>query len=109
MRAIWPLEVQCSAVWFVVDLLTWTLVVHMVRTPTLPFIQSHAPAPLMTMTLAIMAIMAIGLWLPLGPLACYFKLQALPLACYGWLFVILLGYCVLTTVMKRFYIRRCRQ
>jgi Mg2+-importing ATPase len=89
--------------WFVVGLLTQTLVVHMLRTPKLPFVQSHAAAPLMAMTLAIVAI---GLWLPLGPLASYFKLQALPLAYYGWLVAILLGYCVLTTVMKRFYIRR---
>ena len=89
--------------WFVVGLLTQTLVVHMVRTPKLPFVQSHAAAPLMVMTLAIVAI---GLWLPLGPLASYFKLQALPLAYYGWLVVILLGYGLLTTLMKRFYIRR---
>jgi Mg2+-importing ATPase len=89
--------------WFVVGLLTQTLVVHMVRTPRLPFVQSHAAAPLMAMTLAIMAI---GLWLPLGPLAGYFKLQALPLAYYGWLLAILLGYSTLTTLMKRFYIRR---
>jgi Mg2+-importing ATPase len=89
--------------WFVVGLLTQTLVVHMVRTPKLPFVQSHAAAPLMGMTLAIMAA---GLWLPLGPLAGYFKLQALPSAYYGWLLAILLGYCLLTTLMKRIYIRR---
>jgi Mg2+-importing ATPase len=89
--------------WFVVGLLTQTLVVHMVRTPKLPFVQSHAAAPLMAMTLAIMAV---GLWLPLGPLAGYFKLQALPLSYYGWLLAILLGYCTLTTLMKRVYIRR---
>ena len=89
--------------WFVVGLLTQTLVVHMVRTPKLPFVQSRAAAPLMAMTLAIMAI---GLWLPLGPLAGYFRLQALPPAYYGWLVAILLGYCVLTSVMKRYYIRR---
>jgi len=89
--------------WFVVGLLTQTLVVHMVRTPKLPFVQSHAAAPLMAMTLVIMAI---GLWLPLGPLAAYFKLQALPPAYYGWLAAILLGYGTLTTVMKRFYVRR---
>jgi len=52
--------------WFVESLLTQTLVVHMLRTPKLPFLQSHAAAPLMAMTLATMAI---GLWLPLGPLA----------------------------------------
>ena len=89
--------------WFVVGLLTQTLVVHMVRTPKLPFVQSRAAWPLMGMTLAIMAV---GLWLPLGPLASYFKLQALPAAYYGWLVAILLGYCLLTTLMKRVYIRR---
>ena len=89
--------------WFGVGLLTQVLVVHMLRTPKLPFVQSHAAAPLMAMTLAVMAI---GLWLPWGPLAGYFKLQPLPLAFYGWLVAILLGYCTLTTVMKRVYIRR---
>ena len=89
--------------WFVVGLLTQTLVVHMVRTPKLPFVQSHAAAPLMLMTLAIMAL---GLWLPQGGLAGYFKLTALPTAFYGWLIAILVGYCTLTTGMKRIYIRR---
>lgn len=89
--------------WFVVGLLTQTLVVHMVRTPRLPFVHSRAAAPLVGMTLAIMAV---GLWLPVGPLAGYFRLQALPAAYYGWLAVILLGYCTLTTLMKRVYIRR---
>ena len=89
--------------WFIVGLLTQTLIVHMIRTPKLPFIESHAAAPLMVMTLAIMAV---GIFLPMGPLAGYFKLQALPLAYFPWLVGILLGYCVLTTVMKRFYIRR---
>lgn len=89
--------------WFVVGLLTQTLVVHMVRTPKLPFVQSCAATPLLVMTVAIMAV---GLWLPLGPLAGYFKLQALPAAYYDWLLAILLGYCTLTTLMKRVYIRR---
>ncbi|MBK1712659.1 magnesium-translocating P-type ATPase [Rubrivivax gelatinosus] len=89
--------------WFVVGLLTQTLVVHMVRTPRLPFVQSHAAAPLMAMTAAIVAV---GLWLPNGPLAAYFSLQALPPSYYGWLLAIVLGYCTLTTWMKRVYIRR---
>jgi P-type Mg2+ transporter len=89
--------------WFVVGLLTQTLVVHMIRTPKVPFIQSHAAAPLTAMTLAIMAL---GIFLPMGPLAEYFKLQALPLPYFAWLAGILAGYCVLTTLMKRYYIRR---
>ena len=88
--------------WFVVGLLTQTLVVHMIRTPKLPFIQSRAAAPLMAMTLAIMAA---GLFLPMGPLASYFRLQPLPLAYFPWLAGILLAYCLLTTLMKRYYIR----
>ena len=89
--------------WFVVGLLTQTLVVHMIRTPKLPFIESRAAAPLLAMTAAIMAV---GIFLPMGPLASYFKLQALPLAYFPWLAAILLGYCALTTVMKGIYIRR---
>ena len=89
--------------WFIVGLLTQTLVVHMIRTPKLPFIESRAATPLMVMTLAIMAV---GIWLPMGPLADDFKLQALPPAYFAWLTGILLAYCVLTTVMKRVYIRR---
>ncbi|MFP8779853.1 magnesium-translocating P-type ATPase [Hydrogenophaga sp. RWCD_12] len=89
--------------WFVVGLLTQTLVVHMLRTPKLPFVQSRAAMPLTVMTLAIVAL---GIWLPMGPLADYFRLQALPPAYFGWLLAILLGYAALTTVMKRVYIRR---
>ena len=89
--------------WFVVGLLTQTLVVHMIRTPKLPFIQSR-PAPLLIgMTLAIMAV---GLYLPMGPLAGYFKLEPLPAAYFAWLLAILVGYCVLTSWMKLFYVKR---
>jgi Mg2+-importing ATPase len=89
--------------WFVVGLLTQTLVVHLIRSPKLPFIETRAATPLLLTT---GAIMALGLWLPFGPLAGYFKLQALPPAYFGWLLAILLGYGALTTLMKRFYSRR---
>ncbi len=89
--------------WFVVGLLTQTLVVHLIRTPKLPFIQSTAATPLLVMTVAIMAL---GVWLPMGPLAVDFKLQALPPAYFGWLVAILVGYCALATWMKRAYTRR---
>ena len=48
----------------------------------------------------------VGVLLPMGPLADYFKLQALPLGYFPWLVATLVGYAVLTTLMKRFYIRR---
>ena len=89
--------------WFIVGLLTQTLVVHMIRTPKLPFLQSRAAWPLMVMTVLIMAV---GIFLPMGPLAHYFKLQPLPGLYFALLPVILLAYMALTQAMKRFYIRR---
>ena len=89
--------------WFVVGLLTQTLIVHMIRTPRLPFVESRAAWPLMVATAAIASF---GLWLPMGPLAAYFKLQALPSAYFLWLAAILIGYAMLATAMKHFYIRR---
>jgi P-type Mg2+ transporter len=89
--------------WFVVGLLTQTLVVHMLRTPKIPFVQSNASAALTAMTFAIVLI---GLWLPFSPLASYFGLRALSPPYYLWLVAILAGYCVLTSFMKRLYVHR---
>jgi Mg2+-importing ATPase len=89
--------------WFVVGLLTQTLIVHMIRTPKLPWFESRASG---TLTALTAAVMGVGLWLPAGPLAHYFKLQPLPAAFYLWLAGLLLGYALLTTAMKRWYTRR---
>ena len=89
--------------WFVVGLLTQTLIVHMIRTPKLPFIESRAAWPLIVMTLAVMAV---GVFLPMGPLANQFKLQPLPWSYFVWLIGILFSYALLTSLMKRYYIRR---
>ena len=89
--------------WFVVGLLTQTLIVHMIRTPKIPFLQSRAAMPLMVMT---GVIMAVGIFLPMGPLASYFKLQALPSMYFVFLPMILLAYMALTQAVKGFYIRK---
>lgn len=89
--------------WFVVGLLTQTLIVHMIRTPKIPFIESRPAWPLLGATLLAMAI---GIFLPMGPLAAYFKMHPLPGAYFAWLAGILSGYVTLTSLMKRYYIRR---
>lgn len=89
--------------WFVVGLLSQTLIVHMIRTQRVPFIQSRAAWPLMLMTLLVMAI---GIVLPFSPLASYLQLQALPLSYFPWLIAILAGYMTLTQLVKGFYRRR---
>jgi Mg2+-importing ATPase len=89
--------------WFVVGLLSQTLIVHMIRTRRIPFIQSRAAWPLIVMT---GLVMVMGIALPFSPLAGYLQLQALPLSYFPWLVGILAGYMVLTQMVKGFYSRR---
>ncbi|MFL9923298.1 magnesium-translocating P-type ATPase [Herbaspirillum lusitanum] len=89
--------------WFIEGLLSQTLIVHMIRTKRVPFFQSRASWPLMGMTLIIMAI---GIIIPMSPLAHYFKLEALPLSYFPWLIAILVCYAALIQGMKRWYSNR---
>ena len=89
--------------WFVVGLLSQTLIVHMIRTRRVPFLQSRAAWPLLMMT---MVVMATGIALPFSPLASYLSLQALPLSYFPWLVAILAGYMALTQWVKTVYSRR---
>ncbi|ASU38094.1 magnesium-translocating P-type ATPase [Herbaspirillum sp. meg3] len=89
--------------WFIEGLLSQTLIVHMIRTKRIPFLQSRASWPLMGMTLIIMCI---GIILPMSPLASYFKLQALPLSYFPWLLAILIAYGALIQLMKKWYTNR---
>lgn len=89
--------------WFVEGLLSQTLIVHLIRTRKIPFLQSRAAWPLLAMGAAIAAA---GIWLPMGRLAHYFRLQALPLAYFPWLAAMLAGYATLTQTVKGWYARR---
>ena len=92
--------------WFVVGLLTQTLIVHMIRTQHIPFIQSRAATPVIVLTASIMAF---GIYLPFSLLGAHLGMVPLPVAYFGWLAGILLSYCVLTQLVKTLYIRRFGQ
>jgi len=92
-----------QAGWFVEGLLSQTLIVHMIRTRRIPFLQSRASWPLLATTAVIMGI---GIFLPMGPLAYYFKFQPLPPSYFAFLLVVLLSYMGLTQAMKRWYTER---
>jgi Mg2+-importing ATPase len=89
--------------WFVVGLLTQAMIVHMIRTAKVPFIQSRAAPAVMAMTALIVGV---GIFIPMGPWAHYFKLQALPPLYFVFLPIIVLAYMALTQTVKRFYVRR---
>ncbi len=89
--------------WFVESLLTQTLIIHVIRTNKIPFIQSRASWPLI---LASATVMAIGMYLPFSPIASYLGFSPLPGLFWPLLFLTLLCYIVLTQVIKVWLIRK---
>jgi Mg2+-importing ATPase len=89
--------------WFVESLLSQTLIVHMIRTRKIPFVQSAASPPVLILT---GLVMAIGIVIPFSLLGAGVGLQPLPIGYFPWLAATLLGYCVLTQIIKTIYIRR---
>lgn len=92
--------------WFIEGLLSQTLVVHMLRTQKIPFIQSTAAFPVIVMT---MLIMAVGIYIPFSPFGSMIGLEPLPWSYFPYLAGILISYCVLTQCVKTFYIKRFGQ
>lgn len=92
--------------WFIEGLLSQTLIVHMIRTRKIPFIQSWAATPVVALT---SIIMLIGIGIPFSPLAHILNLQALPLSYFPWLLAILITYCLLTQFIKNWFINKFHQ
>ncbi|MFZ4930181.1 magnesium-translocating P-type ATPase [Chryseobacterium sp. Mn2064] len=92
--------------WFVEGLLSQTLIVHIIRTKKIPFIQSWAAAPVVALT---SLIILIGILIPFTPLAVYLKMQPLPLSYFPYLVAILTGYCILTQFVKQWFIKKFGQ
>ncbi len=89
--------------WFVESLMTQTLVVHVIRTAQIPFIQSRASWQL---TLTTLLIMAVGALLPFSPLAAYLGFVPLPHAYWSFLFATLLCYVALTQFVKTWLLKK---
>ena len=89
--------------WFVVGLATQTLVIHLVRTRKIPFVQSTAARPVLV---ASVLTCAVGIWLPFSPVAPAISMVPLPAVYFAWLAAIVINYCVLTLLVKVLYIRR---
>lgn len=89
--------------WFIEGLLSQTLIVHMIRTRKIPFIQSCASWPVTGLTFLIMAI---GIIIPFTSFGNSIGLTQLPISYFPWLIGILLSYCILTQIIKNWYIKR---
>jgi Mg2+-importing ATPase len=90
--------------WFVESLFTQTLIIHVLRTNKIPFIESRASWPLI---LTSVIILAVGAALTVSPLANTLGFVALPPRYWLFLAIMLLGYAILTQVVKTWFIRKC--
>jgi|GEM_PF-33889 len=89
--------------WFIESLLSQTLIVHMIRTQKIPFIQSTASVPILIST---SIIMAIGIVIPFTSFGVSVGMVPLPMSFFPWLALTLVGYCMLTQVLKTAYIKK---
>jgi Mg2+-importing ATPase len=89
--------------WFIESMWTQSLVIHALRTPKIPFIQSRASLPLSLMTFAGIIILTV---IPFTSFGASIGLAALPPVFFLWLAVTVVLYLALVTVIKRIFIRR---
>lgn len=89
--------------WFVESLFTQTLIIHVIRTNRIPFFQSRASSALLFTTFSILAV---GLWLPVSPLAHVLGFVPLPTAFWPWLLLTVFLYLGLTLGVKTWLFRR---
>lgn len=92
-----------QAGWFVESMWTQTLVIHMIRTPKIPFIQSRASAPVTLLTFAGIAALTV---IPFTGFGAAIGLAPLPAVYFAWLALTVLLYMVLATIFKNFFVRR---
>ncbi|HEY5042584.1 MAG TPA: magnesium-translocating P-type ATPase [Verrucomicrobiae bacterium] len=92
-----------STGWFVESLMTQTLIVHVIRTNLIPFVQSRASWQL---TVTTFAIMGVGAYLPFSPLGRYLGFVPLPWQFWPFLLVTLVCYVGLTQLIKMWMVRK---
>ena len=89
--------------WFVESMWSQTLVIHMIRTPKIPFVQSRASLPVTLLTfMGIFALTAI----PFTPLGTAIGLIALPAIYFAYLAGIIFAYMCLVTIVKSIFVKK---
>lgn len=92
-----------NAGWFVESLWSQTLVIHMIRTPKIPFLQSRASLPVILLTTASIAVGTIITYTPLGRII---GMYPMPVIYFPWLIGMILCYMMLATLLKKMFIRK---
>jgi Mg2+-importing ATPase len=89
--------------WFIESLFTQTLIIHVIRTHKIPFIESRASWQLIATSLIIVVV---GAWLTVSPLAATLGFVALPPLYWLILAIMMICYVVLTQLVKTWFYHR---
>jgi Mg2+-importing ATPase len=89
--------------WFVEGLLSQTLIVHMIRTRKIPFLQS---SPSLALVLGTAAVMGVGILIPFTAFGGSLGMTPLPSGFFLWLVLILLSYAALAQIVKTWFVRK---
>lgn len=88
--------------WFAFGIISQTLIIHMIRTHKLPFVQSKPSKQLVISTLSIVLITLI---LTFTNVSYYLQLMKLPLYYMSWLLILMIGYSLIIEVFKKIYVK----
>ena len=91
--------------WFVFGILSQTLIIHMIRTNKIPFIQSKSSKQLIISTLTIVIITIL---ISFTSIATIFDLSKLPYKYLIWIAGLMFIYVVLIQLYKKVYLRKGR-
>ena len=92
-----------QAGWFVESMWSQTLVIHMIRTPKIPFLQSRASLPVTLLTFSGIAVLTV---IPFTAFGASIGLAALPMRYFPWLGLTVILYMILVTVFKKRFVKR---
>ena len=92
-----------QAGWFVESMWSQTLVIHMIRTPKIPFIKSRASLPVVLLTFAGIAVLTV---IPFTTFGAAIGLAPLPPVYFAWLALTIVLYMALATAFKMIFVRR---
>ena len=95
---------QCG--WFVFGTVSQVMIIHMIRTAKFPFIESK---PSTSLLISSGLIIIIAVLIGFTNLATLIDMQPLPLKFAPWLLLILIGYCLLVQLIKKFYVKRYQE
>ena len=96
-------EAQFQTGWFIESIATQVLVIYVIRTKKIPFLQSRPSRLLLTNTLLAVGVAWI---LPFTPIGGYFGLQPLPWLIIGLIALLVIGYLALVQVTKQIFYRK---